>query len=93
VVKCLLSRDESTKWSKEVGYVPSDEAAAAQLAASDPQFAAFVREIATAKARTADLGTGYPKVSQALVEAIQATLAGNTSPQAALAQAQRAAQS
>jgi multiple sugar transport system substrate-binding protein len=92
VVKCLLSHDMSAKWSKEVGYIPSDEAAAAQLAAGNPQLAAFVEEIATAKARTAELGTAYPKVSQALVEAIQAALAGNTSPQAALSQAQRAAQ-
>ena len=92
VVKCLLSRDMSAKWSKEVGYIPSDETAAEQLAAGNPQLAAFVEEVATAKARTAELGTAYPKVSQALVEAIQAALAGNTSPQAALSQAQRAAQ-
>ena len=93
VAKCLLSRDESAKWSKAVGYIPSDQTAAAQLATADPQLAAFVQEVATAKARTAELGTGYPKVSQALVVAIQAALAGNTSPQAALSQAQRSAQS
>ena len=93
VAKCLLSREQSAKWSQEVGYIPSDEAAAAQLVACNPQLAAFVQEIATAKARTAELGTGYPKVSQALVGAIQAALAGTTSPQAALAQAQRTAQS
>ncbi|MFI9380063.1 extracellular solute-binding protein [Kutzneria sp. NPDC052558] len=92
VVKCLLGKDKSAEWSKQVGYVPSDQAAAAQLAATDPQMAAFVQEIATARSRTAELGTNYPKVSQALAEAIQAVLAGTTSPQAALTQAQHAAQ-
>ena len=92
VVKCLLGRDKSAEWSKEVGYVPSDETAAGQLSSSDPQMSAFVQEIATARSRTAELGTNYPKVSQALAEAIQAALAGTTSPQAALAQAQHTAQ-
>jgi multiple sugar transport system substrate-binding protein len=93
VVKCLLSPDKTATWSKQVGYVPSDQEAAAQLATGNPQMAAFVAEIATAKARTTDLGTAYPKVSQALAQAIQAALAGGVGPEAALAQAQRAAQS
>jgi multiple sugar transport system substrate-binding protein len=93
VVKCLLSADQTAKWSKEVGYVPSDQEAAAQLATSNPQMAAFVTEIATARARTTDLGTGYPKVSQALANAIQEALAGGASPTDALARAQRTARS
>ncbi|WP_328461201.1 sugar ABC transporter substrate-binding protein [Streptomyces sp. NBC_00448] len=92
VVKCLLGHDESAKWSKDAGYIPSNQQAAAQLAHSDPQMAAFVQEIGTAKARTTELGTGYPKVSQALADAIQAALAGGTSPASALSQAQRTAQ-
>lgn len=91
VVKCLLGHDESAAWSKDAGYIPSDQRAAAQLAASDPQMAAFVQEIGTARARTTTLGTAYPKVSQALADAIQSALAGGTSPQSALAQAQRGA--
>ena len=88
VVKCLLSADKAAEWSKDAGYIPSNEAAAAQLGASDPQLQAFVTEIATAKARTAVLGTDYPKVSTALFTALQAALAGGTSPQDALNQAQ-----
>ncbi|MEZ0069492.1 multiple sugar transport system substrate-binding protein [Streptacidiphilus sp. MAP12-20] len=88
VVKCLLSPERSTEWSKDAGYIPSNEAAAAQVGATDPQLAAFVTEIATAKARTAELGTAYPKVSAALYTAIQAALAGGSSAQAALTQAQ-----
>ncbi|MET9222623.1 ABC transporter substrate-binding protein [Streptomyces sp. NPDC003300] len=91
VVKCLLGQEESLKWSKDAGYIPSNQQAAAQLATSQPQLAAFVAEVGTARARTTELGTDYPKVSQALADAIQAALAGGTSPQSALAQAQRSA--
>jgi multiple sugar transport system substrate-binding protein len=88
VVKCLLSPSVSVAWSKDAGYIPSNQAAAAQLAESDPQLAPFIAEVGTAKARTAELGTAYPKVSTALWTALQQALAGGTSPQAALSQAQ-----
>jgi multiple sugar transport system substrate-binding protein len=88
VVKCLLTPARSAEWSKDAGYIPSDENAAAQLGQSDPQLAPFIAEVGTAKARTAELGTAYPKVSTALYNAIQACLAGGQSPQAALTQAQ-----
>jgi multiple sugar transport system substrate-binding protein len=84
VLKCLLSQDKSLEWSKAAGYIPSNRAAAQQLAQSDPQLAAFVEEVATAQARTAELGTDYPKASEALFNAIQACLAGGKSPEEAL---------
>ena len=88
VVKCLLTPTMSAEWSKDAGYIPSNEASAAALATSDPQLAPFIAEVGTAKARTAELGTQYPKASTALWTAIQQSLAGGTSPQAALSQAQ-----
>lgn len=88
VVKCLLTPSMSSEWSKDAGYIPSDQASAAALATADPQLAPFIAEVATAKARTAELGTQYPKVSTALYTAMQQALAGGTSPQAALSQAQ-----
>ena len=91
VLKCLLGPRESAKWSADAGYIPSDQAAAAKLATDQPQLAAFVQEVGTAQARTAELGTAYPKVSQALADAIQAALAGGTSPSSALSQAQNSA--
>lgn len=91
VVTCLLDAQHSAQWSKDAGYIPSNQSAAAQLGSSDPQLAAFVAEIGTAQARTAELGTGYPKVSAALWAAIQASLAGGKSPQSALAEAQKQA--
>jgi multiple sugar transport system substrate-binding protein len=88
VVKCLLTPSMSSEWSKDAGYIPSNQASAAALATSDPQLAPFIAEVGTAKARTAELGTQYPKASTALWTAIQQALAGGTSPQAALSQAQ-----
>ncbi|GAA1306825.1 sugar ABC transporter substrate-binding protein [Planotetraspora silvatica] len=91
VLKCLLSQDKSLEWSTNAGYIPSNQAAAEQMSASNPQLAAFVEEVATARARTAELGTAYPKASEALFNAIQASLAGGTPPQEALTAAQDAA--
>ncbi|MEV4754312.1 ABC transporter substrate-binding protein [Micromonospora sp. NPDC049559] len=88
VLKCLLGQEKSAEWSAKAGYIPSNTAAARQLAASNPQLAPFVEEVATAQARTAELGTAYPKVSEALYNAIQASLAGGKSPQQALSAAQ-----
>jgi multiple sugar transport system substrate-binding protein len=88
VVKCLMTPSMTSEWSKDAGYIPSYEAAASALTASDPQLAPFIAEVATAKARTAVLGTKYPAVSTALWTAMQQALAGGVSPQTALSQAQ-----
>jgi multiple sugar transport system substrate-binding protein len=89
VLKCLLSGEKSLQWSKAAGYLSSNTAAAEQQGKDDPNLAAFVAELSTARARTAELGTGYPKASQALYTALQASLAGGAAPQAALTKAQQ----
>ena len=91
VIKCLTAAQNSLSWSKLVDYIPSNESAAQQLAASDPQLKTFVDEIGGAKGRTAELGANYPRYSQALWTAVQSALAGQASPQAALNQAQQQA--
>lgn len=91
VIKCMTSAQNSLAWSKLVDYIPSNQAAAQQLAATDPQLKTFVDEIGGAKGRTAELGANYPKYSQALWTAVQSVLAGQASPQAALNQAQQQA--
>jgi multiple sugar transport system substrate-binding protein len=90
VLKCLLSQEKSLEWATAAGYIPANEAAAKQMATSNPQLASFAEMVATAQARTAELGTKYPKVSEAMFNAIQACLAGGKSPQEALAAAQAA---
>ncbi|HEV3361733.1 MAG TPA: sugar ABC transporter substrate-binding protein [Pseudonocardiaceae bacterium] len=91
VIKCLTTAQNSLAWSKLVDYIPSNTAAAQQLAAGDPQLKTFVDEIGGAKGRTAELGASYPKYSQALWTAVQSVLAGQAGPQAALNQAQQQA--
>ena len=91
VIKCLTAAQNSLSWSKLVDYIPSNENAAQQLAASDPQLKTFVDGIGGAKGRTAELGANYPRYSQALWTAVQSALAGQASPQAALNQAQQQA--
>lgn len=91
VIKCLTAADNSLSWSKLTNYVPSNQQAAQQLAATSPQFKSFVDEIGDATGRTATLGVSYPKYSQALWTAVQSALAGRATPQAALDAAQKQA--
>ncbi|HEY0753787.1 MAG TPA: sugar ABC transporter substrate-binding protein [Ktedonobacteraceae bacterium] len=71
------------------GYIPAIKSVAIPLLQSQPELQVFASELDTARARTAQLGAKYPKVSQAIWTAEQAALTGNQSPQAALTQAQQ----
>jgi len=93
VIRCLTSTANSLTWSKLVNYVPSNQAAAAQLASDDPEMKTFVNEIGGAKGRTAELGANYPTYSAALGTAVQAALSGKASPKSALDAAQNQATS
>jgi multiple sugar transport system substrate-binding protein len=89
VLSCMQQPSNMLRWDKN-GYVPPKPAVASQLEKQLPNIGAFVDEIPAAKARTAELGPAYPKVSQALWTAIQGALIGSQSPQQALDQAQQA---
>lgn len=78
----LLQLDEG------FNYIPAIKSTAQQLLQSQPFLQIFADEFNTARARTAQLGAKYPKVSQIIWTAEQAALTGNQSPQAALSQAQ-----
>ncbi len=71
------------------GYIPAIKSAAAPLLQSQPDLQVFASELDTARARTAQLGANYPKVSQTIWTAEQSALTGSQSPQAALTQAQQ----
>lgn len=71
------------------GYIPAIKSVAGPLLKTEPDLDIFADELDTARARTAQLGTNYPKVSQAIWTAEQSALAGSQSPQAALTQAQQ----
>lgn len=74
---------------QEFGYIPAIKSVAAPLLKSQPDLQVFASELDTARARTAQLGANYPKVSQAIWTAEQSALTGGQSPQAALTQAQK----
>jgi multiple sugar transport system substrate-binding protein len=91
VLACMNSSANQLAYAKQVGYVPSLESAAKQLAAVDPAMAPFVTEVATAESRTAEVGTKYPTIATAIETAEQQALTGSASPTQALTAAQSSA--
>ncbi|SFT65304.1 multiple sugar transport system substrate-binding protein [Actinopolyspora lacussalsi subsp. righensis] len=91
VLGCMLERDNMLDWTSDHAYVPGRTKVAEQYAADRPVMKPFVEEVATGRARTAELGPRYREVSQGLADAIQATIAGSTSPREALERAARIA--
>jgi multiple sugar transport system substrate-binding protein len=71
------------------GYIPAIKSAATAVLQSQPDLQVFANELDTARARTAQLGANYPKVSQVIWTAEQAALSGSQTPQAAFDQAQQ----
>jgi multiple sugar transport system substrate-binding protein len=69
-------------------YIPAIKSTAQLVLQDQPSLQIFANELNTARARTAQLGAKYPKVSQQIWTAEQAALTGSQSPQAALDQAQ-----
>ncbi|WP_370962913.1 extracellular solute-binding protein [Amycolatopsis sp. cg9] len=90
VLSCILSEPTMLEWSKAHAYIPSKTATAAKFGAGQPAMQAFVDEVGTARSRTAELGEKYPKVSQALADALQAALTGKLPADQALKAAQQA---
>lgn len=89
LVNWLEQPAQLTKLDTGFGYIPAIKSTAEQLLQSEPDLQVFASEFDTARARTAQLGAKYPKVSQIIWTAEQEALTGSQSPQAALAQAQQ----
>jgi multiple sugar transport system substrate-binding protein len=53
-----------------------------------PEYTVFAKETQTARSRTTEYGTNYPKVSQAIWTAIQSAITGTSSVGSALQTAQ-----
>jgi multiple sugar transport system substrate-binding protein len=94
LVSCLTDAANAYTTDTTLSYVGATSAVQAQQATKTPALAPWITAVHTAKGRTSDnLGTKYPKISQALWTAIQASLSGQASPSAALSTAQSSAQS
>jgi multiple sugar transport system substrate-binding protein len=92
LVTCLTSADNANTTDTTLSYIGATDAVQTKQVASNAELQVWVQAVKAAKGRTSDdLGTKYPKISEQLWGAVQSTLSGSKSPQAALAAAQSAA--
>ncbi len=89
LVKWLMQPAQLVEFDEGFGYIPAIKSAAQTVLQANPDLAVFAAEFDTARARTAQLGAKYPKVSQAIWTAVQAAVSGSQTSQAALTQAQQ----
>jgi multiple sugar transport system substrate-binding protein len=92
-LECVSSPEMMLTYAKDRNNVPSREALWSDFNEALPRMAPFVESLSGAVSRTAVLGTKYPKYSAAYSAAMQAILIGEKEPQAALDEAQSAAES
>ena len=89
LVKWLEQPAQLVEFDEGFGYIPALKSAAQTVLQSSPDLSVFASEFDTARARTAQLGAKYPKVSQVIWTAMQSALSGGQTPQTALTQAQQ----
>lgn len=87
-VGCLATPTMQKKIAGVTGNVPTNVDAGKAWATSNPQVAAFVTTVQTARARTGELGDKWPVAATAIYTAVQLALTGKAAPAAALKQAQ-----
>jgi multiple sugar transport system substrate-binding protein len=89
LVTCLTGPDHALDTDTALGYVSAIADVQTQQVAAEPDLKNWVAAVQAAKGRTSDnLGTKYPKISQAMWGAVQGALSGSSSTAAALTQAQ-----
>jgi multiple sugar transport system substrate-binding protein len=90
IVMCLNQPATQLSMAKSNNTVPSDTAAAAQLAKDVPSMAAIVKTVTSAKSLTSDSGLKWNDVDSNLAVAIQTVITGKADAKTALAAAQQA---
>src|SRR5690606_29680609 len=90
IVECMTTPEGFVETANTFAYyVPPTEEGQEQLLAESPELETWVEAVRSAKGRTSDnLGTDYPKISEALWTAVQNALSGSATPQEALSAAQ-----
>jgi multiple sugar transport system substrate-binding protein len=92
IVACLTNTDNSLATTTTLSYIAPTTAVQQKQVAANSELTVWVDAVKVAKGRTGDnLGTKYPKISQQLWTAMQATLSGSKNPQDAATAAQSAA--
>lgn len=91
MVACLNTDANQVELGVLRQTVPTKTSAAVQDAflAKAPSMKTFDEMVKTARARTAELGTGWPKAATAIYTAVQLALTGKASPMDALKQAEQ----
>src|SRR5699024_4650858 len=82
-------RREPAVHGGERSTIPRDTAAAEQFADEHPELATFVRQVSTARSRTAQLGPDWPRTAKAIYTANQRVLVDDTDPAEAFDEAAR----
>ena len=89
IVTCLTGPDHALATDTALGYVSAIPSIQTQQVTQEPDLKNWVAAVQAAKGRTSDnLGTKYPKISQAMWTGVQAALSGSASVDAALKEAQ-----
>lgn len=88
VVACLNSDDNQLSLAKDNQTIPTKTALLATFSSSNPNMAGFVDQIPTARARTGELGSDWPKAATKIYTAFQSALTGQAAPAKALETAQ-----
>lgn len=89
LVNWLEQPDQLRQLDEGFGYIPAIKSTAQLVLKDEPDLQVFASEFNTARARTAQLGAKYPKVSEAIWTAEQSALTGSHTAQDALTQAQQ----
>jgi len=94
LVACLTDAENAFTTDNTLSYVAASKSVQSKQVTADAALGVWVQAVQSGKARTGDdLGTNYPKISQQLWTAVQASLSGSSGAQAALSSAQNAASS
>jgi multiple sugar transport system substrate-binding protein len=90
IVECMTTPEGFVETATTFAYyIPPTAEGQEALLAAEPELEPWVAAVREAKGRTSDnLGTDYPKISEALWTAVQNALSGSAPPADALAQAQ-----
>ncbi len=93
IISCMTTPEGLAETATTFAYyIPPTKAGQDALLKDHPELQPWVDAVRSAKGRTSDnLGTDYPKISEAMWTAEQESLSGASSPQDALAKAQEAA--
>ena len=92
IIGCLTNSDNALTTDTTLSYVAATTAVQEKQVAANPDLKVWVQAVQAAKGRTSDnLGTKYPKISEPMWGAFQASLSGSKSPADALKAAQTTA--